>query len=103
MVKNYNNNLESLNELKELKLHREQKINEIRKETKIKLNVLIDKINDVLKELEFKLEHGTLKNRYFKKLNSREDRIKLKLSWKGQINEIKRLKGVENNENTLLD
>ena len=51
MVKNYNNNLESLNELKELKLHREQKINEIRKETKIKLNVLINKINDVLKEL----------------------------------------------------
>ena len=67
-------------------MHREQKINEIRKETKTKLNVLIDKINDVLKELEFKL-----------------DRIKLKWSWKGQINEIKRLKGVENNENTLSD
>ena len=103
MVKNYNNNLESLNELKELKLHREKEINEIRKEKKKKLNVLINKINDVLKELEFKLEHGTLKNRYSKKSNSREDRIKLKLSWKGQINEIKRLKGVEKNENTLLD
>ena len=47
---------------------REQEINEIKNGTKIKLNMLNDEIDDILKNLEFKLKHGTLKNRYFKKL-----------------------------------
>ena len=101
---NYKNDVKRLKEFKELKLLREQEINEINKETKIKLNVLNDEINDVLEKLEFELEHGTLKNRYLKKLNSYEDRIKLRLSAKEEINEIERLKKeVENNEDKLLD
>ena len=31
------------------------------------LRLLDYEINDILKDLEFKLKHGTLKNRYFKK------------------------------------
>ena len=31
------------------------------------LRLLDYEINDILKDLEFELKHGTLKNRYFKK------------------------------------
>ena len=81
---------------------REQKINEIKKGTKIKLNLLNDEMNDILEDLEFELKHGTLKNRYFKKLNSHEDEIKLRLAGKEEINETERLKEeVINNKDTL--
>ena len=83
---------------------REQEINEIKKETEINLYALNDEINDVLKKIEFGLEYGALKNRYFKKLNNCEDRIKLRLSAKREINEIERLKEeVKNNEHKLLN
>ena len=39
-----------LNEIKELKLLREQEINEIKNETKRKLNMLDDEINDILEK-----------------------------------------------------
>ena len=81
---------------------REQKINEIKKGTKIKLNLLNDEMNDILDDLEFELKHGTLKNRYFKKLNSHEDEIKWRLAGKEEINETERLKEeVINNKDTL--
>ena len=81
---------------------REQKINEIKKGTKIKLNLLNDEMNDILEDLEFELKHGTLKNRYFKKLNSHEDEIKWRLAGKEEINETERLKEeVINNKDTL--
>ena len=38
------------NEIKELKLLREQEINEIKNETKRKLNMLNDEINDILEK-----------------------------------------------------
>ena len=41
--------------------------NEIENETKIKLNLPNYKLNDILKDLEFELKHGTLKNRVFKR------------------------------------
>ena len=81
---------------------REQKINEIKKGTKIKLNLLNDEMNDILEDLEFELKRGTLKNRYFTKLNSHEDEIKLRLAAKEEINETERLKEeVTNNKDTL--
>ena len=81
---------------------REQKINEIKKGTKIKLNLLNDEMNDILEDLEFEIKHGTLKNRYFKKLNNHEDEIKLRLAGKEEINETERLKEeVINNKDTL--
>ena len=65
---------------------------------------LNDEINDAVKNLEFELEHGTFKNRYFKKSNSCEDKIKLRFSAKEERNEIERLKEeVENNEDKLLN
>ena len=81
---------------------REQKINEIKKGTKIKLNRLNDKTNDILEDLEFELKRGTLKNRYFTKLNSHEDEIKLRLAAKEEIDETEILKEeVINNKDTL--
>ena len=66
--------------------------------------MLNEEINDISKNLQFELEHGTLKNRYFKKLNRREGRIKLRLSEKEEINEIEKLKEeVKNNEDELLN
>ena len=83
---------------------REQEINEIKQETEIKSNTLNEEINDISKNLQFELEHGTLKNRYFKKLNRREGRIKLRLSEKEEINEIEKLKEeVKNNVDELLN
>ena len=55
-------------ELKELELLRESEINEIENATKIKLNILNDETDYILEDLEFELKHGTLKNRYFKRL-----------------------------------
>ena len=101
-IKNFDNNIKPLKELKELQLLREQKINEIKKGTKIKLNLLNDEMNDILEDLEFELKRGTLKNRYFTKLNSHEDEIKLRLAAKEEINETERLKEeVTNNKDTL--
>ena len=55
-----------------MKLLRKQEISEIKKDTKIKLNVLNNKMM-YLKKLKFELEHGTLKSRYFKKSDSCKD------------------------------
>ena len=104
IVKNYTNSLKPLTEFKELELPREQGINDIIKETKIKFTALNDEINDALKRLEFELEHETLKNRYLNNLNHCEDRIKLRLSSKEEIIEIERLKEeVEIDEDKLLN
>ena len=40
------------NEIKKLELLREQEINEIKKETKRKLNMLDDEVNDILEKLD---------------------------------------------------
>ena len=44
-----------LNEIKKLELLREQKINEIKNETKRKLNMLDDETNDILEKLDVNL------------------------------------------------
>ena len=66
-IKNCKNSFKPLKDLKQLELLREQEINEIKKETEIKLCALNDEISDELKTLEQELEHRTLKNRYFLK------------------------------------
>ena len=102
-IKNYKNDLKQWKKLKELELLREKK-NKWNKKTKIKLNVLNNEIIDVLKKFEFELEKGTLENRYCKKLNSCKDTVKLRLSSKEEINEIKKLrKEIGNNEDKLLN
>ena len=54
MIKEFKDEIKGLenilNEIKELKLLREQEINEIKNETKRKLNMLDDEINDILEK-----------------------------------------------------
>ena len=92
-----------LKELEKLKLLREKEIKEIKNETKIKLNLLNYDINDTLKDLEFDLKYGLLKNRFFKSQSVYENETKLRVKVEEKINEIERLKGeVMNNEDRLL-
>ena len=53
-----------------MQLLKQKETNEIKNATKIKLNMLKDEINYILQDLEFELKHGTVKNRYLKKLTS---------------------------------
>ena len=62
--------MKQLKELVKLELLREQEIREIQNERKMKSNLLNYDINDVLKDLEFDLKHGLLKNRFTKRQNS---------------------------------
>ena len=102
--KNYKKNVKQLKELKEIELLREQEKNEIKNVTKIKINVLNYEINDILKDLDFELKHGILKNRYFKRQNTYEYEIKLRLAAKEEINKIERLKKkVRYNEDILIN
>ena len=91
-TKNYKNNVKQLKEWKKLELLREQKIKQIKNETKTKLNLLNYDTNDILKDLDFDLKRASLKNRFSKRQNSYESEIKLRLQVKEKINEIKRLK-----------
>ena len=92
-----------LNEMEKIEIIREQQINEIKQDAKIKLNAVNDEINNISENLKFQLKHGTLKNRFFKRVNTYEDE-KVKIISKKEINEIKKLKEeVENNENKLLN
>ena len=95
--------MKQLKELEKLKLLREKEIREIKNETKIKLNLLNYDINDTLKDLEFDLKYGLLKNRFFKSQSVYENETKLRVKVKEKINEIERLKGeVMNNEDRLV-
>ena len=92
-----------LNEMEKIEIIREQQINEIKQDPKIKLNALNDEIDNISENLKFQLKHGTLKSRFFKRVNTYEDE-KVKIISKKEINEIKKLKEeVENNENKLLN
>ena len=59
MMKEFKNALKNfktiLNKIKELELLREQEINEIKNETKRKLNLLDDEISDILEKLDINL------------------------------------------------
>ena len=56
MIEELKDELKSLtnifNEIKKLELLREQEINEIKKETKRKLNMLDDEVNDILEKVD---------------------------------------------------
>ena len=97
------NKKNKLNEMEKIEIIREQQINEIKQNAKVKLNALNDEINNISEKLKFQLKHETLKNRFFKRVNTYEDE-KVKNISKKEINEIKKLKEeVENNENKLLN
>ena len=71
---------------------KELEINEMENETKIKLNLPNYEINDILKDLEFELKYWTLKDRFFKKWNSYEDKIKSRLPAEENVNEVERFR-----------
>ena len=88
---------------------REQEINEIKNETKRKLNMLDDEINNILGKLYVHLATLRLKCEFFEKLieyNSikMERNLRILAKKKKRINEIERLKEeAKNNEDKLLD
>ena len=71
---------------------KELEINEMENETTIKLNLPNYEINDILKDLEFELKYWTLKDRFFKKWNSYEDKTKSRLPAEENVNEVERFR-----------
>ena len=83
---------------------REQEINEIKNETKRKLNMLDDEINDILEKLDVNLTTLKLRCIFCGKPYDFKKERELRLSAKEKINKIEGLKEeVENNEDELLD
>ena len=86
---------------------REQEINEIKNETKRKLNMLDDEINNILEKLDVNLTTLELRCIFCEKLHDFEKERELRLSAEEEINQIKGLKEekeeVENKEDELLD
>ena len=75
-LKDFKNILDKINELE---LLREQEINEIKNETKRKLNVLDDEIRDTLEKLDVNLMTVEWRSRSCKKLNDFEKERELRL------------------------
>ena len=91
---------------KKLELLREQEVNEIKNETKRKLHMLDDEVNNILEKLDVNLTTLITKCNFFEKSDGFEcvekDR-ELRILTKNK-NEIKRLKEeVKNSEDKLLD
>ena len=83
---------------------REQEINEIKNETKRKLNMLDDEINDILEKLDVNLTTLELRCIFCEKPYNFKKERELRLSAKEKMNKIEGLKEeVENNEDELLD
>ena len=71
---------------------REQEINEIKNETKRKLNILDDEINDILEKLDVNLTTLKLRCIFCGKPYDFKKERELRLSAKEKINKIERLK-----------
>ena len=104
VIKEFGNELKSLktvlNEIKNLELSREQKINEAER----KLNMLDEKISDILETLDANLTTLELRCRFCGKPHNFEEERKLILSANEKINEIETLKeNVKNKEDELLN
>ena len=83
---------------------REQEINEIKNETKRKLNMLDKEVKDILEKLDVNLTTVELRCIFFEKPHDFEKERELWLSAKERINKIKRFKEeVKNNKDKLLD
>ena len=83
---------------------REQEINEIKNETKRKLNILDDEINDILEKLDVNLTTLKLRCIFCGKPYDFKKERELRLSAKEKINKIEGLKEeVENKEDELLN
>ena len=83
---------------------REQEINKIKNETKRKLNILDDEINDILEKLDVNLTTLELRCIFCEKPYNFKKERELRLSAKEKVNKIEGLKEeVENKEDELLN
>ena len=82
-------------------------MNEIKNETKRKLNMLDDEINHILEKLDVDLTTLILTSNFFEKLyeyDSIKKERKLRILAKEKVNKVERLKEeVKNDEDELLD
>ena len=96
-----------MSKIKKLELLREQEMNEIKNETKRKLNMLDDEINHILEKLDVDLTTLILTSNFFEKLyeyDSIKKERKLRILAKEKVNKAERLKEeVKNDEDELLD
>ena len=96
-----------MSKIKKLELLREQEMNEIKNETKRKLNMLDDEINHILEKLDVDLTTLILTSNFFEKLyeyDSIKKKRKLRILAKEKVNKVERLKEeVKNDEDELLD
>ena len=96
-----------MSKIKKLELLREQEMNEIKNETKRKLNMLDDEINHILEKLDVDLTTLILTSNFFEKLyeyDSIKKERKLRILAKEKVNKVERLKEeVKNDEDELLD
>ena len=81
-----------LDGMKKLEPLREQEVNEIKNETKRKLNMLDDEINNIVKKLHVNLMTLELRCMFFHKPYDFKKEIELRLSAKEKINKIEGLK-----------
>ena len=80
-----------MNEIKKLQPLREQEINEIKNETKRKLNMLDEEIYDILEKLDVNLTTLELRWIFCEKPNDFKKERELRLSAKEKINKIEGL------------
>ena len=96
-----------MSKIKKLELLREQEMNEIKNETKRKLNMLDDEINHILEKLDVDLTTLILTSNFFEKLyeyDSIKKERKLRILAKEKVNKVERLKEeVKNDKDELLD
>ena len=106
MIEEFNDEIKgwknTLNEIKKIELWREQEINEIKNETKRKLNLLDSEINNILKKSDVDLTTLIIKCNFLDKpyeYNFIEEQRELRIAAKERINEIKSLKDeIKNNK-----
>ena len=90
MIEEFKDRLKSLknilNKIKKLNFLREQEINQIKNETKRKLNMLDDEISNIFNKLDVDLLTVELRCRFCEKLHDFEKEKELRLSAKERIN-----------------
>ena len=105
MIKKIRNKSKTIsNGIEKLELSRKIKINEIKNETKKKLNMLDDEISNILEKLDVNLITLELRCKFSEKTYDFKKERQLRLSAEEKINEIERLKeDAENNRDKLVD
>ena len=90
MIEEFKDRLKSLknilNKIKKLNFLREQEINQIKNETKRKINMLDDEISNIFNKLDVDLLTVELRCRFCEKLHDFEKEKELRLSAKERIN-----------------